>query len=396
MAKKILLFNHGSTFGGSGVAFLNIIDAIKEEGYELIVYCAANKSDIADELEKKGISVIRAYDSPVSIMHYSGNEHSVMSFSFIYNIFKIFKDVKRVKKVILNEHPDLIMVNSMTLCWIGIISKMRHIPAICFHRETYAQGCFGIRTKIIKQILDHCYKRVAFISEYDLKETKLNKSLGEVIYDAVDVTRFNYINKPCSRMILKLEKDAFYVLYLGGASLLKGADTIISAIDKCDVEGIRLLFMGGDRLNTRAADRELSKIQKVYNRMKHPERIILAPNSEEIGLWYAASDMVVFPSQKAHQALPIYEAGIARRIIVISDFPNTKEFLTNKKNGLTVKAGDKVGWKNAIEFVYKNRQSKLFIDMIAQNEKLAMQYHDSRNIAPKIREIFSNGLKAKT
>ena len=86
MKKKILLFNHGSTFGGSGVAFLNIIDAIKDEGYELVVYCAASTPDIADELEKRGISVIRAYGSPVSIMHYSGNEHNALSLSFINNL----------------------------------------------------------------------------------------------------------------------------------------------------------------------------------------------------------------------------------------------------------------------------------------------------------------------
>lgn len=395
MAKKILLFNHGSTFGGSGVAFLNIIDAIKDEGYELVVYCAANKPDIADALEDRGVSVIRAYNSPVSIMHYSGNEHSAISVSFIRNIYKIIKDAKHIRKIILNERPDLVMVNSMTLCWIGIISKKHHIPAICFHRETYVHGLFGIRTKLIKQIMDCCFKRVVFISKYDLNETKLHKSLGEVIYDAVDVSRFNRVDKCYSRNLLKFEKEIFYVLYLGGVSLLKGADTILSAIDKCDVPKIKLLFMGGDSLNKREVDKELSVIKEVYDDMKHPERVILLPNSSDIGLWYAACDMVVFPSKKAHQALPIYEAGVARRIIAISDFPNTREFLINEKNGLTVKVGDEADWMNAIEFVYRNIRSEQISDLIDLNEMLSLQFHDNRNIAPKIREIFSNEFKSE-
>lgn len=395
MVKKILLFNHGSTFGGSGVAFLNIIDAIKDEGYELVVYCAANKPDIADTLENRGVSVIRAYNPPVSIMHYSGNEHSALSVSFIRNIYKIIKDAKHIRKIILSERPDLVMVNSMTLCWIGIISKISHIPAICFHRETYAHGLFGIRTKLIKYIMDRCFKQVVFISKYDLNETKLHKSSGEVIYDAVDISRFNRIDKCYSREVLKLENDVFYVLYLGGASLLKGADTILSAIDKCDVPKIKLLFMGGDSLNKREVDKELSVIKEVYDDMKHPERVILLPNSSDIGLWYAACDMVVFPSKKAHQALPIYEAGVARRIIAISDFPNTREFLINEKNGLTVKVGDEADWMNTIEFVYRNIRSEQISDLIDLNEMLSLQFHDNRNIALKIREIFSNEFKSE-
>ena len=46
-------------------------------------------------------------------------------------------------------------------------------------------------------------------------------------------------------------------------------------------------------------------------------------------------DLVVFPSTKAHQAMPIYEAGMAERLMIISDFVNTREFLENEKNGLT-------------------------------------------------------------
>lgn len=396
MKKKILLFNHGSTFGGSGVAFLNIIDAIKDEGYELVVYCAASTPDIADELEKRGISVIRACGSPVSIMHYSGNEHNALSLSFINNLIKIFRDIKNIKKAIINECPDLIMVNSMTLCWIGIISKIRHIPAICFHRETYTHGLLGARSKIIKVILDRCYERVLFISEFDKKETKLKKCFGQVIYDAVEIDKFGCQDHDSARKILKLDCGSFYVLYLGGASLLKGADTILAAIDKCNIPSIKLIFMGGNVLNQNNTDKEQLAIRTVYNNMKHPEKVLLVPSSHDIGLWYAASNMVVFPSKKAHQALPIYEAGIAKRIIAISDFPNTREFLINKKNGLTVRVGDENEWKDVIEYVYKNNQSSFISDIIEANDRLARQFHDFRSIAPRIREIFSNEIKSKT
>lgn len=70
------------------------------------------------------------------------------------------------------------------------------------------------------------------------------------------------------------------------------------------------------------------------------ESIQLIGFQEKMNKWHIASDIAVFPVEDAHQARPIYEEGLHKSTIIISDFPNYNEFLKHKFNGLVFKNGN--------------------------------------------------------
>ena len=92
---------------------------------------------------------------------------------------------KEVEKIIRIHKPDIIMTNSMTLYWINKIAKKWRIKNLCFHRETYAKGLFGLRTFFIKKGLSQA-DAVCFISRLDLIKSQDVDTKKIVIFDKID------------------------------------------------------------------------------------------------------------------------------------------------------------------------------------------------------------------
>ena len=403
MKQKILIFNHASVVGGAGVALLNIIDSLDRELYEITVYCTSNQTQIAEMLEGRGVEVIRAISSPVCYMHYNGGECSALSLRYYKNLLRIHKDKARIRRVIEACKPDIVIVNSMTLYWIGAIAKQMGCKTICFHRESYAKGLLGFRSWKLKKKLDRYFDRIAFISSFDMEKTKLKQAAGFVIPDCVQVDKYNVMSKSEARTYHNLEQNTYYALFLGGCSHLKGADVIMRAVDNCNVPNLKLLLLNGEKPQ-KAVTRGLkgiikklfmlddeARLYKVYNAMKNPERIVFCKSSVEVPSWYAACDLVVFPSTKAHQAMPIYEAGMAERLMIISDFANTREFLQNWKNGLTFPPFNSNALAEKIQWVYENAQGEKYQKMLEENKRLTLENHRFDNFQKQVRELIIYG-----
>ena len=81
------------------------------------------------------------------------------------------------------------------------------------------------------------------------------------------------------------------------------------------------------------------KVERLIKKYKLGDRIIFRPATDRVEEYFTACDVVVFPSMQAHQARPVYEAAIAKKPVVITDFENTQEFLT-EENGWLFKRGD--------------------------------------------------------
>lgn len=403
MKRKVLFFNHASVIGGAGLSLLNIIDSLDKQKYDITVYCTANKTQIAEELEKRGINVIRAMNSPACYMQYNGGARSILSPRYYKNLFKIKRDRTRIVKVIKGLKPDIVAVNSMTLGWIGKLAKKEDCETVCFHRESYAKGWFGIRKRRLAKTLDKYFDKIAFISAFDMRETKLKRAKGYVIPDSVEASKYNELTKEQARQKLGLEKEAFYVLFLGGISKLKGVHIAMQAIDKSEIPNVNLLILNGNkfqkpqkikgikqRIKSLIYFDEIGYAFKKYKNLKNKERFVFLPPSDRVQDWYAACDVVIFPSTKAHQAVPIYEAGVARKLMIISDYVNTKEYLCDMENGLTFKPLDSSALCEKLSWAYKNSQSAQYKKMIELNESKALSEHKLESYGLLIRKMFDN------
>lgn len=402
--EKLLLFNMSATIGGAGISFLQYLENIDRTEYEIIVYNNANHPDIADSIESMGIRVIRALNSPVVFSHFSGAEGFALSPIKVLNYLRVLGDRSKILRVLDEEKPDVVIVNSMTLFWIGQLAYRRGIRAICLHREVYPKGLFGLRTKLIKYGLDHWFSDIAFISRHEQIETAATLAHTCVIYDKVDLDKFHGIEKNVAREKLALPSDAYLVLYIGGVVKLKGAHTMMDAMNYMDNSKIKLVFLQcpeppkkntlKDYLSPKAIAELLlgldyaAKVGRCYARSHNKQCFIFRPGTAAVQEYFAACDAIVFPSYVPHQARPVYEAGAARIPVIISDFPHTSEFVADGVTGFTFKPKDAKALMERIMYVYENKSTDKMCQVLENNYSNTVRYHSMATLRDEIKTLL--------
>jgi len=369
--KKILFFHHFGGIGGAGLSLLHILHSIDKTKYHVAVVCPSHPNQMVNEIEKLDVKLIRTEVTPKIFAHYNGGIKYFLSIRTLVNLIDIINDWPRVKKIIEKNSPDIIVVNSMTLFWIGKIAKKRNIKTVCFHREIFQKGILGFRSWIIKKGLSRYFDKVSFISEFDMKKAGRLNAEKVLIHDKVDISKFSNYTREQARCDLKLDDNNKYVLFLGGFSKLKGSHIVMECMSYFSGTNIKLLFVLNDAKNDEnIRTTKIKKIikllntsskmitMKIFNEHSLEETVVFLKPTINPELYYKASDIVVFPSTRAHQARPIYEAGIARIPIVISDFKETSEFAINNETALTFKPGDPKDLYSKIKICLNNKSLK--------------------------------------
>lgn len=353
--KKILFLHHSSTIGGAGLSGLNVLRAIPKELYEVTVYCNSEETGMAEIYQDAGFDVIYAGKSPIGFSHYSGGETFALSPHVFVNLFRIYRDKKKISSLIEKTQPDIVIVNSMTLFWIGKIAKTYNTETICFFRETYAKDLLGLRNRIIKYGLEKYFDKISFISQYDLNKSKNMNCIKTTIYNMIPDEEYSRINKSLAKKNLGLSDDDFNVLYVGGMSPLKGASIAVKAISKTRNKNIKLVFIGYKYKRKR---KEIKDCKGLKNKIKYlfkldyeakvidyiianglESRILFFDNQRNTIPFFVSCDALISPSTKPHQARPIFEAGFAKIPVIASDFPNIREVI-NSESGFLFKNKD--------------------------------------------------------
>lgn len=380
--KTILFFHHAPHIGGASISGLNVLRALPADRYEIIVYCNSHGGQMADVFTNAGFHVIAAGKSPVSFLHYAGDELFVLSPRAILNYARLLLDRTRIKKVIDKIDPDIVIVNSMTLFWIGKIAKHSGKVTICFFRETYVKGLLGIRTRIIRHYLGKFFDKISFISDYDLQNNKNLQCTKRTIHNVISPENYRVFDKEQEKHRIGLKDGTFNILYVGGMFQLKGADIVIRALHELHRDDVALVFVGyewnGREKQFPDCNNWIGKLRYLVNRdyekkctdmiIKYnlSQKIHFYPLQKQIAPFYAACDALVFPATKPHQARPLFEAGIARIPVIASDFPNIRESV-NENCG----------------FLFENKNAKqlaAIIDQLANNPSIGKDKIDANYI----------------
>ncbi len=336
---NLLIFHHYNSPLGAGLSLLHILEKIDKRQVKVTVCLPRIEGELDFKIKKMGIKVIYS-DSITAYMHFSGGETPFVSRRHLQNLSAVHSSRKGIANVIEKENPDIVAVNSMTLFWIGRIAQSLNKKVICFHRETYCKGLFGMRTFMMKKELSNCFDVVAFLSNYDLEQTPLGRAKFVKITDKVDVKTYEQLDLCQCRTELELPQDCKLILYVGGCAKLKGPMTIIKAMSLLRTSNTKLVFLQYQEPNLqkisakikynlkRMLGRNLQYMIAHYVEMKNmQDKVIFRPATDKVEKYFVACDVVAFPSHAPHQARPVYEAGIAKKPIIITDFTNTREFV---------------------------------------------------------------------
>ncbi|WP_318617952.1 glycosyltransferase family 4 protein [Sporosarcina sp. YIM B06819] len=394
---KILIIHHTGLMGGGTLSCFDIIKALEGNKHSIVLALPPGESAARQLAKNNNINILNDTVVPLVFGHYNGGANIL---KVLIRALPRLRYIKRWEKILRREKPDVVLLNSM-IQWpmISILKKL-NIKSVCFVRETIKGKRRGLINRFIAAKLQNG-TGVSFLSEFDKKQWDLPERVNQIVIpDVVDVDNYsNGINKEDSRNILKLKNDVFYILYSGGMSKIKGAETIVRALKHCKGKKIELLFLGNsgnDLLEARGVKKikyftKISFIKKLYrfieeNGMK--DKVKFLGVQTNMNYWYSACDVVVFPAEEAHQARPIYEAGVFKKPIIASDFPNYYEYLKPGVSGLVFKPGDHNELAQAIENLYDN--SVLYDDIGNNNYLLMDKFHNSKSVNKKVNNFIES------
>ncbi len=378
----MLFFHHCGTVGGAGISGLNFLNSVPKEQYDVTVYCVSNPDNMVNIFRDNGYRVIEGGASPASFAHCVGSSRQAFSPKAIANYMTVNRAKKAAERVIAQEKPDVVVANSMTLFWIGRLAKKYNAETICFFRETYIHGLLGARTNYIKKNLSKYFDKISFISNYELMQSERIQSQKVTIYNMIREEGYDRYTKSEARELLSLDRDAFYVLFVGGVSKLKGTLVLLRAMAKISDKNIKLLMVGAtyEQMKKNAYPTDLKRrlkgiFVKNYNKQclevidKNGlrDKIVFFESQSDIAPFYKASDLLAFPMTAPHQARPLFEAGYAKIPVVITDFENIKE-VVDENSGYLFTNGDHIMLAEKIEHVKNHYEdTKARVDLNYQN-----------------------------
>lgn len=379
---------------------LHILEAIDKEKYDVCVYCPYEKGDMYRAIKKLNIPVNTASEKRWVYPHFNGLSFAFFDIRFLKAVKYIKDSAYKIVEILEREKPDIVLLNSMTLFWIASLAKALKMKTICFFRETLPKRG-NIRNNLIRNALKEDMDKICYISNFDKTVVGSDDDKSRVIYDRVDENIFNVMSKQGAKEKLELS-DKPHILYLGGMWNIKGGDVIASAMKDIDA---KLIFMqyepiGQRRLNINDCKGVKNKIKyllgkeyeakviKIIEKNNIWDKFVFMPVKQDVTQLYSACDLVVFPSKLPHQSRPLYEAGMAMRPMIISDFQNTAEFAKDGENVLTFKAGDSKDLAKKINSLLEDEE--LLRKITENNYKQSIEQHNLSDLADDISKALDS------
>jgi glycosyltransferase-like protein len=178
-----------------------------------------------------------------------------------------------------------------------------------------------------------------------------------VVHNGVDTGRFAAADPALARRLRERAgaADRPLILSVGGIEPRKGSDTLMRAIAALRARGRDpvLAVVGGHSFQDyRAyADAVLAMLPELGLRLgRDVVRLGTVPDGE-LAAWYAAADVLAFPSTKEGWGLAVLEAMSAGLPVVTSDLPVFLEYLRPGRDALVVPAGDPAALSRALAAV---------------------------------------------
>jgi glycosyltransferase-like protein len=187
-------------------------------------------------------------------------------------------------------------------------------------------------------------------------------TVAEVVHNGVDTARFE---APGHALAVALRKRAGaasrpLILAVGGIEPRKGSHTLMQAVAHMRRSGRRpvLAIIGGHSFQDYHEYRErvLASLPQLGLRLDDDVVLLGTVPDAELPGWYAAADVLAFPSTKEGWGLVVLEAMGAGLPVVTSDLPVFREYLLPDRDALMVPVNDAAALAAALTSVLDDQQ----------------------------------------
>jgi glycosyltransferase-like protein len=179
---------------------------------------------------------------------------------------------------------------------------------------------------------------------------------AQVVHNGVDVARFQSADPGQAQELRQRAgaADRPLILSVGGIEPRKGSDTLVQAIAGLKKAALKkavlkkagrdpvLAVVGGHSFQDYRPyrDRVLASLPGLGLRLDDDVVLVGTVPDAELPAWYAAADVLAFPSTKEGWGLAVLEAMSAGLPVVASDLPVFREYLTSGRDALLVPVDD--------------------------------------------------------
>lgn len=314
--------------------------------------------DLATSLPKEQFNV--------SVIHGEGNilnkklrESGIQTFSIPemgrdINIFKEVIVYVKMFRILFDEQPDIVHVNSAKAGGIGaFLARLTFTPKIIFtvHGWAFNEPQFNnFLTKFFSWLTVFLSTKSIVISKQNLEQGLVfpfvkNKFI--LIHNGIKA--MNFRDRSASRnFIADITKAPIQKPWIVSISELhknKGLEYLIKAIALMDKKPIVFILGEGE---------ERVSLEKLTTKLDLEKNIYLMGFIENASSYLKAFDVFTLTSIKEGLPYTILEAGLAKLPVVGSDIPGIKDIVKNGKNGILVKAKDPNDIKTQLEELLSN------------------------------------------
>lgn len=362
---KILFIHHAAGWGGAPNSMIKLINNLDSSKFEASVLLLKN-SVVASKLEENGIN----YSIAKSLFYKKFYQYFTHSEAGYVKWYQLYRFIKRfviwllsryyfARKELSNYDYDIAHLNSSVLTdWLAPASKKG--KAIIHIREPYRKGRFDILHPFFTLQMRKYASHIIAISKDNAKRVNIPEKIT-VIYNYADIPK-----KPPSENSYFSKK----VLYLGGASYIKGFYTLVDALDYLDKD-VRVYFGGNYGLSKKKQNiikrivkfllaygvKKKAAIKKIHN---HPNAIVIGL-THNVNKYFDEVCCLVSPFIVPHFARPVIEAHLHKKPVVGSDVEGMDEIIEHEQNGLIVPKNSPRALAKAINELAKNDdKAKMF------------------------------------
>jgi len=356
---KILFIHHGNVKGGAFLSLLYLLRALDQSLYEPIVCNGGDEQDPQVEaiFFEEGFSTCSC--RLPRFAHTTGGSYSLYTrrgWNSMLSWFQGYrKSCRSFAELINNMKPDMVHFNSLTLAPYARVSSEMGIPTIVHVREVVLDGVFGIRKNFLRRHLIKDASKVIAICQDNFDRLSLPVGKGVVIYNPVDLHKFDYvIDGNESRKKLDIPDSTPVILFAGGSVWdVKGLFEFLQAMQQvkkklptliCLMPGFPMPYDPAQRewtFRRRIAHilgmfRKSDQLFRLFKSNGLDAQIVRSDFVYDIENWLAACDVVCVPHMQPHFSRTVMEAGAMKKPVVGFAIGGVSEVVQEGVTGLLV------------------------------------------------------------
>lgn len=375
---RILFVQHATELGGSTTSLLYLLQGLDRTRFDPVVACSADALAVVRLYQDEGFETAthELRFPEYAFQHTTGRWLPLWNPLMVLDALRWWRQYPRaaavLRRVASETRCNLVHLNSLTLAPYAPALRAPGRPVVVHVRESVATGYLGLRRTWLRRLLARYADEVIYISADDRRRLT-GPAKGVLIPNFVDFRRFDRMLSPVwARERFGFPGEARVVLYLGGASRIKGFLTLIAALSSVQarVPDVVCLMPGTDLSPARVSGRG-----RIFNlltsghwssfRERARAAVVKAdptgsflrpmPFEPDVPALLAASEVLVFPSVAPHFARPIVEAGAMAKPAIGSRIGGVEELIEHGNTGLLVPPADRNLLADALVSVLTDR-----------------------------------------